>query len=136
MADIFTKEKRSKVMGLIRSKGNASTELALIKLLKTNGITGWRRNSKLLGRPDFVFPTAKLAVFVDGDFWHGHPTKSCIPKSNRDFWTAKVRNNRRRDRKVVRELRNRGWKVRRIWESSLRRQPRRQARRITALIQS
>ena len=66
MPDVFTKAKRSEVMSRIRSRGNRATELRLIALMREHGITGWRRNVPLFGKPDFVFRAAKLAVFVDG----------------------------------------------------------------------
>ncbi len=108
-------------MSRIRSRGNAATELRFIQLLKTAGITGWRRNQKVFGKPDFIFPKFKLAVFVDGCFWHGCPHCYGAPKSNRAFWKSKVCRNRERDRLVSRTLRSRGWRVLRIWEHELKR---------------
>jgi len=83
-------------------------------------IKGWRRGSKLPGKPDFVFPRSLVAVFVDGDFWHGNPRKKRLPKSNTSYWQEKIRGNRARDRKINRALEALGWQVVRIWESSLR----------------
>lgn len=71
MPDVFTKTKRSEVMSRIRGRGNKETELALIRLLRRQGITGWRRYQAVFGEPDLVFPKVKLAVFVDGGCWHG-----------------------------------------------------------------
>ena len=68
MADIFEKEKRSKIMSAVYSKQNKSTEMKLIKIFKENGIVGWRLNYKVKGHPDFVFPDKKIAIFVDGCF--------------------------------------------------------------------
>lgn len=121
MADVFTKEKRSEVMSRIRGKGNKDTEVALAKLFRANGITGWRRHYPILGRPDFAFPKHKLAVFVDGCFWHGCPKHGTQPKGNRKFWFAKLEANKGRDRKVNRLLRAKGWRVLRIWEHDLSR---------------
>ncbi|HRZ81636.1 MAG TPA: very short patch repair endonuclease, partial [Candidatus Hydrogenedentes bacterium] len=73
MTDVFTKEKRSEVMSRIRSRGNLRTELRLIEIMRGAGITGWRRGQPVLGRPDFVFRRERVAVFVDGCFWHGCP---------------------------------------------------------------
>jgi DNA mismatch endonuclease (patch repair protein) len=84
-------------------------------------ITGWRRNRGVFGRPDFVFPKLKLAVFVDGCFWHACPKHSNVPVQNRAFWKAKLGANRRRDRLVRRTLERRGWRVVRVWEHELRR---------------
>jgi DNA mismatch endonuclease (patch repair protein) len=121
MADIFTKKKRSAVMSAIRSRDNTSTELRLIAIFRNHGITGWRRGSKLTGRPDFVFPKLKLAVFVDGCFWHGCPRHAVRPKTNAAFWRAKITGNRTRDRRVNRLLRAQGWTVLRVWEHALAR---------------
>ncbi|HEY4248178.1 MAG TPA: very short patch repair endonuclease [Lacunisphaera sp.] len=121
MPDIFTKRKRSDVMSRIRGSGNKGTELRLIQIFRANDITGWRRGSKLPGKPDFVFPRLKTAVFVDGCFWHGCPKHGTSPKTRAAFWLAKIIGNKARDRRVNRTLRARGWKVLRIWEHELSR---------------
>jgi DNA mismatch endonuclease (patch repair protein) len=106
-------------MSKIRGHGNKDTELALMKLFRRHRITGWRRHQDVFGKPDFIFPAAKLAVFVDGCFWHGCPRCFRRPKSNRKFWDKKICRNRERDREVSRELRRLGWRVVRIWEHDL-----------------
>jgi len=73
MTDVFTEAKRSEVMSRIRAHGNRGTELALIALFRASGLTGWRRRQPVFGKPDFVFRGSKVAVFVDGCFWHGCP---------------------------------------------------------------
>lgn len=130
MADVFTKTKRSEVMSRIRSSGNKETELALIKLFRQNKIAGWRRHYPLFGKPDFVFPNQRLAVFVDGCFWHGCPKHSNMPRNNRAFWKRKLDSNKARDRKVNRMLRQKGWRVIRIWEHDLAKHPQRSLQRI------
>jgi DNA mismatch endonuclease (patch repair protein) len=131
MPDIFTKKKRSAVMSRIRGSGNKDTELRLIAIFHAHRIIGWRRNSKLPGKPDFVFPFQRLAVFVDGCYWHGCPKHYTRPKSNRAFWDAKIARNRQRDREVNRLLKGKGWRVLRIWEHALtRKNERRTAARI------
>ncbi|MEW6286707.1 MAG: very short patch repair endonuclease [Chloroflexota bacterium] len=120
MSDVFTKQKRSQVMSRIRGKGNKDTELAMMRILRSGHISGWRRNQTLLGKPDFVFPKQKIALFVDGCFWHGCSKHSSIPKNNRRFWERKLQQNKERDRFVNRELRKLGWKVIRVWEHELR----------------
>lgn len=121
MADIFTKKKRSEVMSAIKGKGNKTTEIELIKLFRQNGIKGWRRNcGGMVGKPDFIFPNQKVAVFVDGCFWHGCRRHRSIPASNRKFWLNKIENNRRRDALVNRLIKRNGWTVFRIWEHSLK----------------
>ena len=147
MADVFSKAKRSEVMSRIRSRGNRDTKLALARLLRANHITGWRRHSlvrvtvegrksrvegkafpgsrrsslvsRLSVRPDFVFRQVRLALFVDGCFWHGCPRHATKPANNRAFWKKKLAGNKKRDRRVNRTLRRAGWKVVRIWEHEL-----------------
>ena len=132
MPDVFTKAKRSEVMSRIRSRGNRATELRLITLMREHGITGWRRNANVFGKPDFVFPAAKLAVFVDGCFWHGCPRHATMPCANRAFWEAKLARNAARDRTVTRTLRKAGWRVLRVWECALtRKRSARTAARVT-----
>ncbi len=119
MSDFLTKPQRSALMSSIKGKGNKDTELALITLFRRHRITGWRRNQKVFGKPDFTFREKRLAVFVDGCFWHGCPRCYRRPESNRKFWDAKIARNRERDREVSRELRRLGWRVLRIWEHDL-----------------
>jgi DNA mismatch endonuclease, patch repair protein len=122
MVDIWTKARRSQMMSLIRSRGNKSTELRFIALLRGSKITGWRRHVDLPGRPDFVFSAARVAVFVDGDFGHGNPATYKPPTSNVDFWKKKIAYNRKKDRRTAIVLRKQGWKVLRIWESDLKKE--------------
>lgn len=119
MSDIWSKQKRSEVMSLIRSRGNKATELRLIGVFREYGITGWRRNQPLLGKPDFTFRRERVVVFVDGCFWHGCPKCYKRPGSNQEFWDTKIANNRKHDRLVGRELRRLGWHVLRIWQHQL-----------------
>ena len=119
MSDVFTKAKRSEVMSRIRSRGNKDTEEALAGLFRRHKFTGWRRNQKVFGHPDFVFLRLRLAVFVDGCFWHGCPMHKTFPKNNAVFWREKIARNQARDRLVSRELRRDGWRVMRIWEHEL-----------------
>ena len=79
MADTFSREERSNIMRKVKSAKNKSTEIKLIRYFKSRNITGWRRNYKLFGKPDFVFPKKRLAVFADGCFWHGHNCRRCVP---------------------------------------------------------
>jgi DNA mismatch endonuclease (patch repair protein) len=119
MADVFSKKKRSQVMAAIKSKGNKDTEFRLISILRDHQIVGWRRNQKLLGKPDFVFRDERLAVFVDGCFWHGCPKHGRTPGSNLQYWLSKLERNRKRDRDVNKNLRKNGWRVLRLWEHEL-----------------
>jgi DNA mismatch endonuclease (patch repair protein) len=123
MTDVFTKSKRSEVMSRIRGSGNSSTELRLIELMRKYRISGWRRGAPLFGKPDFVFKTGGLCVFVDGCFWHACPKCFSPPRQNADFWMNKIGGNRRRDKKVSRKLRSEGWSVCRIYECDLKKRP-------------
>jgi DNA mismatch endonuclease (patch repair protein) len=142
MADVFTPEKRSEVMSLIRGQGNRNTELRLAKLFRAQHITGWRRHRKLrivtpnqasalMVRPDFVFAKHRVAVFVDGCFWHCCPRHSKIPENNHEFWEKKLASNKARDRLVNRVLKKSGWKLVRIWEHELDAQPSRVIRKVS-----
>ncbi len=162
MPDVFTPAKRSDVMSRIRSRGNKNTELALAGLFRAEGITGWRRHPEisvgrsrgdetqtlrpaqakkirvssrrlLRVRPDFVFPKLRLAVFVDGCFWHACPLHATRPKGNAAFWRRKFATNKARDRLVTRTLRKDGWRVLRIWEHELKKPVRVIAKLLKAL---
>jgi DNA mismatch endonuclease (patch repair protein) len=120
MADVFSKEQRSQIMRQVKRNLNKSTELRLIRFFKLNFITGWRRNYKIYGKPDFVFPKKRLAVFVDGCFWHGHNCRNTKPKDNKNYWDNKIKKNIERDISVSNILESKGWKVLRIWECQLK----------------
>lgn len=120
MTDVFSKEKRSQVMRAVRSKGNKSTEIALITIFKQNKIKNWRRNIKLEGKPDFVFVKQKMIVFVDGCYWHGHNCRKRKPGQNDEYWKQKIDRNKVRDRTVTKKLRKDGWNVVRIWECEIK----------------
>ena len=120
MADVFSKSKRSEVMRAVKSRNNKSTELKLIEIFKTEKITGWRRNYKLFGKPDFVFPKQRLAIFLDGCFWHGHDCRNTKPAENADYWRRKIERNKKRDEAVSQFLTEKGWKVLRIWECRIK----------------
>lgn len=115
---------RGQLMARVRSQGNETTENRLASLLRKAGLSGWRRHRPLPGRPDFVWPKAKIAVFVDGCFWHGHDCgKNVTPKTNAEAWRTKITRNKARDRETRSILRRQGWTVLRIWECQLRKNP-------------
>jgi len=96
-------------------------ELILRKMLRDAGYPGYRLQWKVPGRPDIAYPGRKIAVFINGCFWHRCPKCNLpIPKSNQEFWKAKFRRNVERDRKNINELEALGWKVFVIWECELR----------------
>lgn len=119
MGDVFDRGKRSEIMSRVHSNGNISTELRLIQIFKEYGITGWRRHYPVKGHPDFVFIKCKIAVFVDGCFWHGHNCRNTTPASNSEYWAKKRNKNIKRDEEVTALFEQRGWKVIRIWECEL-----------------
>jgi len=106
-------------MSKVRGAGNRSTELRLVRLFRSHSIVGWRRHVKITSlrvRPDFVFRAARVAVFVDGCFWHGCPEHGTWPKENADWWRGKIEANKRRDRDTDARLTAAGWTVIRVWE--------------------
>ena len=120
MADMFYKNKRSAIMKSVKSSGNKSTELRLIAFFKANGITGWKRKYPVKGHPDFVFMEKRIAIFVDGCFWHGHDCRNTRPKQNEDYWNKKRNRNIAHDKEISTLFEKRGWKVIRIWECELK----------------
>lgn len=113
MSDIFTKEKRSQIMSSIRSK-NTGIEKTLKAAMKSAGMQGFAYQKKMLGNPDFASEKQKIAIFCDGDFWHGYNFKEWGHKLN-DIWFNKITSNMRRDRAISRKLKAQGWTVIRFW---------------------
>lgn len=120
MADVFDKAQRSKIMQKVKSCGNKSTEMKLISVFSANSISGWRRKYPVKGHPDFVFLKEKIAIFVDGCFWHGHDCRNTKPADNMEYWDKKRERNIRHDKEVTARFEMRGWKVVRIWECELK----------------
>jgi DNA mismatch endonuclease (patch repair protein) len=119
--DTVSPEKRSEIMRAVKGRGNKNTELVLARLLRRSKITGWRRSQPVFGKPDFIFPKHKFAIFVDGCFWHGCSKHCRMPKDNRVYWKQKITSNKIRDLLVTRTLRSQGWRVLRVWEHDLSR---------------
>lgn len=121
--DIFfnVSEKTRKTMSAIKSKNNRTTELKLKMLLVKNGISGWKTNYKEIeGTPDFYFINEKIAIYVDGCFWHGCPKCGHIPKIRTEYWERKIENNKKRDLRVTKDNEKDGILVLRIWEHQLK----------------
>lgn len=119
----MTDPQRSRTMAAVKSR-DTGPELRVASLLEELGIAFRRDVADLPGRPDFLIectPTP-LAIFVHGCWWHGHdcPRGDRVPKTNRDYWLAKVQRNRRRDRRATRELRAAGHSVWIVWECRLK----------------
>jgi len=122
MSDPLSKAERSVQMSKVRSKGNRSTESEVESALVEARISGWEKHRKeILGKPDFFFPRHRLALFVDGCFWHACPVcKRRTPTSRAEFWRNKIDENRRRDNRQRRRLRAEGYHVMRVWEHELK----------------
>ena len=120
--DSLSDAERSVRMSKVRSKGNQSTELVVEQAFRHAQLRGWRKHPKYIpGKPDFYFSKQKLAVFVDGCFWHACPQCARRPPVSRaEFWRAKIDANRRRDLRTRRLLRKHGFKTMRLWEHELR----------------
>lgn len=130
MADSMTPAQRSRCMSRIRST-DTKPELALRKRLFADGMR-FRTRLKLPGKPDIAFTRARLAVFIDGCFWHGCPQHGTSPRSNTDYWSTKLQRNRERDRAIDAELEADGWEVMRYWEHEIKDDLARVAREISA----
>ena len=118
--DTVSKEVRSRTMRAVKGK-NTTLEMKFRRALWDAGVRGWRLHSdKLPGRPDLVFSTARVAIFIDSCFWHGCPAHLRMPSSNLDYWQAKIARNKRRDKAATKELKASGWTVLRFWEHSIR----------------
>lgn len=112
--------KHSRRMGAIAGKGNKTTEHRLRAGLTRAGLRGWLLHVRQLpGTPDFAFPVQRVAVFVDGCFWHGCSKCRHTLKRNARYWAEKVKRNRARDRRATAALRQQGYKVIRFWEHDL-----------------
>ena len=114
--DNLTKKQRKKNMRNIRSKGTAP-ERKVIRELRKRKIYFAKHVEKIIGKPNIVFRRKKIVVFIDSDFWHGHPDRFIMPKTNTDYWRKKISRNKERDIQVTQELNKQGrWTVIRLWE--------------------
>ena len=119
MADSFDKEERSRIMALVKSK-DTSPEMKVRKAIHRAGHRFRLHRSDLPGSPDLVFPRYRMAVFVHGCFWHWHGCRRArMPKTNREYWQAKIQRNMDRDVKTQAQLTGLGWRAISIWECSL-----------------
>ncbi len=121
MRDPLTAAERSALMSKVRGKGNRSTEGRAQAAMIRYGIRGWTKHpADIPGKPDFFFPRHKLALFIDGCFWHA--CRHCarrMPSSRAAFWRNKIEENRSRDRRVRARLARQGYRVLRVWEHEL-----------------
>jgi len=118
MTDIFPKRKRGEIMSHIKSK-NTAVELLVFRHLRARGISCRKHYSRISGNPDVALPRKKKAIFIDGDFWHGHRFTKLKKRLPRKYWLVKIENNIKRDKKNRAKLKKDGWKILRIWEHDL-----------------
>jgi len=118
--DNLSREERSALMGLVRSK-DTKPEMKVRRLVHALGYRYRLHRADLPGKPDLVFPSKRKVIQVNGCFWHGHNCRfGRMPKSNIPYWRDKIDANRKRDLKARRELRKLGWQCLVVWECSLR----------------
>ncbi|HZQ29640.1 MAG TPA: very short patch repair endonuclease [Patescibacteria group bacterium] len=130
--DRHTPEQRSFNMSQVKSK-NTKPELLMFKLLRKNGIK-FEKHYSIYGKPDIAFPTYKVAVFIDGEFWHGKDFKA-LETTIPPFWVKKIGENIKRDGKTARKLRTEGWHVMHIWDKRVIRQPKQSLQRIIRFLE-
>lgn len=130
--DNLTKSNRRKNMQSIRSK-NTKMELKVRSILHKYGLR-FRIHTKLIGKPDIVFPSKKIVVFLDSCFFHKCPYHYIQPKSNLKYWIPKIQRNSERAKEVNKALRKQGWKVMRIWEHQVKKDAETVVNRIIAVL--
>jgi DNA mismatch endonuclease, patch repair protein len=135
MPDRFPKKTRSFIMSRIRST-NTGIEKLVFRKLKASGIRFKKHYKKITGTPDVASPKKKIAIFIDGDFWHGFGYPSWKGRLHSAFWRSKIERNRARDRRTFAKLRREGWKVARVWEHELLEDPDRAIGKIRGFITS
>lgn len=116
--DVFNKQKRSEIMSHIRSK-NTKAEVLVFRYLNRKDIYFQKHYKKAAGSPDIALPRKKIAIFIDGDFWHGYRFNSFKDRLPKRYWLEKIESNIRRDKCNRKLLHKEGWKVLRIWEHEL-----------------
>lgn len=115
VADLLNRSARSRLMSRVKNK-NTAPELAIRKALFANGLKGYRVHRKdIIGQPDVAWIGKRIAIFVDGAFWHGHPSAYKKGQSG-VFWDQKIERNKARDIYVVEQLKMQGWVVIRFWD--------------------
>lgn len=129
--DIYSKKKRSLIMSRVRSK-NTKPEKLLFKLLREKGYR-FKKHHQIPGRPDIAFPDLKIAVFIDGEFWHGRDFNDWKNKLS-PFWLKKIGDNIRRDKKNLKILKKRGWHILRFWDKEVLRNPEKALSKISKFV--
>lgn len=133
MTDTRTPQQRRRIMAAVRQR-DTGPELALRRALHRAGARGWRCNYRgAPGRPDVAWPAMEVAVFVDGAFWHGHPSRH-RPGRSGAYWDVKIARNVERDRSNDESLLARGWAVLRIWDFDVQQDSEAAADRVLGLL--
>lgn len=122
MADVFTREKRSEIMSRISSK-NTKPELLVFRELRKRKIYFYKHYAKIPGKPDIALPRKKIAVFIDGDFWHGYKFSKQKKRLPKKYWLDKIENNIKRDRQNRNKLKKEGWKILKVWSHEIIKNP-------------
>jgi len=135
MTDVLTPEQRKLNMSCIRAK-NTGPEVKLRKLLYAEGVRGYRIHYKLPGKPDIVFTKKRIAIFIDGCFWHKCPDCFQEPETRKEFWMKKIQSNIDRDKRVNEQLKNDAWTIVRIWEHEIRKDPDNTVKKILLLLRN
>ena len=126
MTDSFSKEERSKIMSKIKGR-NTHLEIKSKRLLRGSKL---RYQPKIFGKPDFGSKKLKIAVFIDSCFWHKCPKHFRMPQSNFHYWNLKISRNLKRAKEVNKKLKKEGWKIIRIWEHDINKNPKKCLKRI------
>ena len=135
MVDVFSRKKRSEIMSRIKSK-NTGIEKAVFSYLRKRKIYFQSHYHKIFGKPDIAIPSKKLAVFINGDFWHGYRFIVWKERIPRAYWRDKIESNIARDKKNYSMLKSRGWSVLKIWEHEIKQQPEKTFTRIEKFLKS
>jgi DNA mismatch endonuclease, patch repair protein len=133
MADQFGAEVRSRIMSRVRGR-DTGPERAVRSLVWSRGLRYRTHDSSVPGRPDISHKGKRVAVFLDGCFWHGCPKHYTRPASRQEFWDAKLAANRDRREAVLKDLRAKGWNVVQVWECDIESSPVRVANRVTGAL--
>lgn len=135
MPDVFTKKKRSQIMSRIRAK-NTGLEKAVFSYLRKQGVYFRKHYDRVPGKPDIAIPSKKIAVFINGDFWHGYKFSEWKNRMPAIYWREKIQSNIDRDKKSKRQLKRMGWKILSIWGHEIKEKPERTLKRIADFLRN
>ncbi|MCK4520913.1 very short patch repair endonuclease [Candidatus Parcubacteria bacterium] len=130
MMDVFTRKKRSEIMSKIRSE-NTKVERLVFCELRKRGVYFQKHYKKAKGKPDIALPRKKKAVFIDGDFWHGRNLLKQRKRLPKKYWLPKIEKNVKNDRRNGLLLKRAGWKILRVWEKEIIKNPEKEIEKIS-----